>query len=44
MPPQQGGEAALGRLKIVERLFPRAAQVTPSFVLDRWPLDRREGP
>ena len=44
MPPQQGGEAALGRLKIVERLFPRAAQVTPSFVLDRWDLDRRAGP
>jgi hypothetical protein len=28
----------------VERIFPRAAQVTNSFVLDRWDIDRREVP
>ena len=44
MPQQKGFEAELGRLEIVERLFPRAAQVTKSFVLDRWDRDRREVP
>jgi hypothetical protein len=44
LPPQNGVEAELGRLQIVERLFPRAAQVTNRFVLDRWDIDRREVP
>jgi hypothetical protein len=44
MPQQKGFEAELGRLKIVERLCPRTAQVTNSFVLDRWDIDRREVP
>ena len=43
-PPQTGVEAELGGLEIVERIFPRAAQGTPSFVVDRWDLDRREVP
>jgi hypothetical protein len=44
MPQQKGFEAELGRLEIVERIFPRAAQVTKSFVLDRWDIDWREVP
>jgi hypothetical protein len=44
LPQEQGFEAALGRLQIVERLFPRAAQVTKSCVVDRGDLDGREGP
>ena len=44
MPQEKGFEAELGRLKIVERIFPRAAQVTTSFVLDRGDIDRREVP
>ena len=33
-----------GRLELVERLFPRTAQVTHRGVLDRWDLDGRELP
>jgi hypothetical protein len=44
MPEQQGVEAELGRLEIVERSFPRAAQVTHRVVLDRWDIDGREVP
>ena len=44
MPQQKGFAAERGRLKIVERLFPRAAQVTHSFVLARWDSDRRAVP
>ena len=44
MAQQQGCEAELGRLESVERLFPRTAQVTHSFVVARWDLDRREVP
>ena len=36
MPQQKGFEAELGRLEIVERIFPRTAQVTNRFVLYRW--------
>ena len=44
MPQQKGFEAELGRLEIVARLFPRTAQVTNRFVLDRWAIDWREVP
>ena len=44
MPEQKGCEAALGRLELVERLFPRAAQGTNRCVVDRWDIDRREVP
>jgi hypothetical protein len=44
MPQQKGLEAERGRLEIVECIFPRAAQVTNSFVADRWDIDRREVP
>jgi hypothetical protein len=44
MPQQQGFEAERGRLESVERLFPRTAQGTHSFVVDRWDRDRREVP
>ena len=43
MPPQKGLEAARGRLKLVARLFPRAAQGPQSCGVDRWDRDRREG-
>jgi len=42
MSQQQGFEAELGRLEIVERICPRTAQVTNSFVVDRWDIDWRE--
>jgi hypothetical protein len=44
MPQQKGFEAELGRLEIVERIFPRTAQVTNRFVLYRWDIDWREVP
>jgi hypothetical protein len=44
MPQQKGLEAELGRLESVKRLFPRPAQVTQSFVWDRWDVDWREVP
>jgi len=44
MPEQEGFEATLGRLQIVERIFPRPAQVTHGFVCDRGDRDRRELP
>ena len=44
MPQQQGFEAERGRLALMQRLFPRAAQVTQSVVLDRGDSDRREVP
>jgi hypothetical protein len=44
MPQQNGFPAKLGRLKIVERLFASAAQVTHGVVFDRWDIDRREIP
>jgi hypothetical protein len=40
MPQPKGCEAARGRRESVERLFPRAAQVTHSCVVDRWDRDR----
>ena len=42
MSQQQGFEAERGRLAIVARSFPRTAQVTHSFVVDRGDIDRRE--
>ena len=42
LPQQKGFEAELGRLEIMERIFPRAAQVTNGFVFDRWDIDRGE--
>jgi len=44
MPQQQGFESERGRLQIVERVFPRAAQVAKSCGLDRWDIDRRASP
>ena len=44
MPQQTGFEATRGRLESMKRLFPRAAQVTHSCVVDRWDRDRREVP
>ena len=44
LPQQQGFAAERGRLEIVERLFPRPAQVTPSCGVDRWARDRRAVP
>ena len=44
LPQEQGFEAQLGRLEVVERLFTRAAEVTNSFGVDRWDINRGEVP
>jgi hypothetical protein len=42
MPEQKGVAAKRGRLHIVERIFPRTAQVTHGCVFDLGDIDRRE--